>query len=142
MPQIEMKPCPERWPDDEQKTAREFAVQAVDCILGYTIEFSHDVRHHAYWYDRLEAALTYGCVDSARPTPISNGLEQMRAALEPFAKEFEDRRDAYIRRYPRHPAVGANNFDAMPDSWPMEKLTFTMGDLRRARQALEDCDAN
>lgn len=51
-------------------------------------------------------------------------------------KEFEARREAYINRYPRHPAVGAHNFDSMPDEWKMEGSIFPMGVFRRARQTL------
>lgn len=57
-------------------------------------------------------------------------------ALRPFVKEFEERREAYIRRYPRNPGVGARNFDDMPDEWEMENSTFSMGTYRRARTAL------
>jgi len=63
-------------------------------------------------------------------------LAEARKALEPFVNEFEARRDAYIRRYPRHPAVGASNFDKMPDEWEMEDIKFTMGQFRAARRAL------
>lgn len=63
-------------------------------------------------------------------------VEKLREALEPFVREFEERRKAYIRRYPRNPGVGAHNFDAMPDEWEMEKATFKMGDFRCARTAL------
>jgi len=65
-------------------------------------------------------------------------VAELEAALRPFVEEFEARRDAYIRRYTRHPAIGASNFDSMPDDWEMENSKFAMGDYRRARKALGD----
>lgn len=58
------------------------------------------------------------------------------AALEPFVREFDRRRDSYIKRYPSNPGIGAQNFDAMPDDWIMEDMPLTMGDFRRAALAL------
>lgn len=61
-------------------------------------------------------------------------------ALEPFVAAFDKRRSAYIRRY-SDPAIGRTNFDKMPDKWPMEKIEFSMGALRRARTALDRLNA-
>lgn len=65
-------------------------------------------------------------------------LNASEEALKPFVTEFDERREAYIRRYPRNLGVGAANFDAMPDEWKMENSTFTMGQYRRARSVLEN----
>lgn len=75
---------------------------------------------------RILSALTH-------PAPL---MDEVEAVLEPFVREFEDRRDAYIRRYPRNPAVGAHIFDKMRNDWKMENSTFTMGVFRAARDLL------
>lgn len=64
--------------------------------------------------------------------------DKLAEALRPFVDHFMARRDAYIRRYGNNPLIGANNFDAMPDTWDMENCRFTMGHYRRARQALRE----
>ena len=58
--------------------------------------------------------------------------KRLREAVEPFVVAFEKRRDAHSRRY-KDQSLGYANFDKMPDKWPMEKIEFTMGDFRRAR---------
>jgi len=91
--------------------------------------------------DRLKSGNRYAQLEQqarARVRELEKKLERARVALDPFAKEFDERREAYIRRYPRHPAVGAANFDKMPDGWEMEKLVFPMGVFRRARAALAE----
>lgn len=69
-------------------------------------------------------------------TKLKSQLEEARAALKPFVEEFEARRDAYIRRYPRNQSVGASNFDSMPGEWPMEGSVFSMRVFRQARSVL------
>lgn len=56
-------------------------------------------------------------------------------ALRPFAEGFAKRRAVYARRY-KDRQLGEQNFDNMPDAWPMDRLTFMMRDFRRARSTL------
>lgn len=69
----------------------------------------------------------------AAPPPQSVNAE-MLAALEPFAKAHHDARERYARRYENRD-LGRANFDNMPDIWPLEKVEFTMGDMRKAAAA-------
>lgn len=71
-------------------------------------------------------------------TLLSEEREELREALKPFVNAFMARRDTYIRRYGVDEELGARRFDAMPDAWEMEGLTFCMGRYRRARAALKD----
>ena len=64
----------------------------------------------------------------------SSAERGMREALEPFAKAFVAAREKYAKRY-EDAELGRAKFDAMPDSWPMEKLTFDMGAFRKALNA-------
>jgi len=73
----------------------------------------------------------------AEITRLTARIAELEKALKPFVDEFKACRDSYIRRYPRHPAVGADNFDKMPDDWPMETSDFSMGVFRFARTTLE-----
>lgn len=59
-------------------------------------------------------------------------LQKALEALEPFAVWFDRRRELYSKRY-AHPDLGYQNFDKMPDRWPMEECAFTMGVFRTAR---------
>ena len=70
-------------------------------------------------------------------TALITRIRELEEALEPFAEAFERRRDFYARRRHADEAIGYANFDKMPDSWPMEKMDFNMGDFRRARTALQ-----
>ncbi len=93
----------------------------------------------------------WGSGDAYRPWPSRRKMEsqaaeisrltariaELETALKPFVDEFKACRDSYIRRYPRHPAVGADHFDKMPDDWPMETSDFSMGVFRFARTTLE-----
>lgn len=93
------------------------------------------------WPDHGNAplAIAAGCaLMMRRIEELEKRVAELKEALRPFAVEFEERRDAYIRRYPRNFGVGASNFDSMPDDWKMENSTFTMGAYRRAREALGD----
>lgn len=58
-------------------------------------------------------------------------LLEAEKALEPFAKAFEKARESYSKRYSDY-ALGAANFDKMPDRWAMDNLTFNMGHFRAA----------
>lgn len=58
------------------------------------------------------------------------------AALRPFADAFDRAREKYARRYGPNYSIGLQNFDAMPDAWPMEGLRFDMGTFRRAAAAI------
>jgi len=79
--------------------------------------------------DREDVAIYFG--------HLTARIAELEKALKPFVDEFKACRDSYIRRYPRHPAVGADNFDKMPDDWPMETSDFSMGVFRFARTTLE-----
>lgn len=57
-------------------------------------------------------------------------------ALEPFAVAFNKAREKYTKRYGSNHIIGRNNFDAMPDAWPMEGLEFSMGTFRAVRAAI------
>lgn len=65
----------------------------------------------------------------------STALRGMREALETFSKAFVAARERYAKRY-EDAELGRANFDAMPDSWLMESLTFNMGAFRKALLAL------
>lgn len=58
-------------------------------------------------------------------------LEEALRVIEPFVAAFNKRRDHYARRY-KDRSLGYANFDKMPDRWPMEAITFTMGQFRAA----------
>lgn len=62
-------------------------------------------------------------------------LKSAEEALRPFAEAFERRRVFYSRRH-QDGALGYAKFDKMPDSWPMEKMDFSMGDFRAVLRAL------
>ena len=63
---------------------------------------------------------------------IAAGLSKaLLAAVKPFADAFADARQSYARRYGKgNESIGLSNFDAMPDGWPMDGLTFKMGEFR------------
>lgn len=87
--------------------------------------------------DTRDKAIEVIGIHRDRATAAEAKAAKMREALKPFISEFGARRDAYIRRYPQNPGVGARNFDAMPDEWKMEGSKFSMGDFRRALAALD-----
>lgn len=94
---------------------------------------------HRYIAPRLQPAAAGEAPISAEAVnteKLQAVIQSLAGALEPFVRKFNDRRDAYIRRYPRNPELGADNFDKMPDAWKMDELIFKMGDFRRARSAL------
>ena len=73
--------------------------------------------------------------DTDRLEELTRLLGEAERALEPFASAFEQKRESYSRRY-QDQQLGYTNFDKMPDSWPVEKLTFSMGRYRTARNTL------
>lgn len=90
--------------------------------------------------DLLDSGRSVTPVEYIARTEISRltaRIAELEKALKPFVDEFKACRDSYIRRYPRHPAVGADNFDKMPDDWPMATSDFSMGVFRFARTTLE-----
>jgi hypothetical protein len=62
-------------------------------------------------------------------------VAELEGALKPFADGYEERRKAYIRRY-QDAHIGATNFDAMPDNWPLDHPKFNMGTYRKASKSL------
>ncbi|KQZ49760.1 hypothetical protein ASD54_12550 [Rhizobium sp. Root149] len=64
-------------------------------------------------------------------------LEEALKVIEPFAKAFEKARITYSKRY-SDITLGEANFDKMPDIWPMDTLTFNMGQFRAARRFMEE----
>lgn len=76
------------------------------------------------------------CLEAADLLLSTSSAERgMREALETFSKAFVAARERYAKRY-EDAELGRANFDAMPDSWLMESLTFNMGAFRKALLAL------
>ena len=88
-------------------------------------DFAGPMQHLRDWQE-IDALMSEAAAD----------IERLEAALEPFVKAFESRRDAHSKRY-RDRDLGYANFDKMPDAWPMEAITFKMGAFRRARNTLK-----
>ena len=63
-------------------------------------------------------------------------VEAVREALKPFVVDFEKAAEGYAARYGKNGDIGISNFDKMPDEWTMDRLTFSMGDFRKAAAAL------
>lgn len=73
----------------------------------------------------------------AHNAAIEAKSERLRKALEPFVSAFNKAHSTYAARYCDHVEIGFARFDTMPDSWAMDNITFSMGDFRAARAALE-----
>lgn len=68
---------------------------------------------------------------AARLRVVEKERDEAREALQPFVHAFEARRDFYSLRH-RDRDLGYANFDKMPGHWPMENITFSMDEFRRA----------
>lgn len=73
--------------------------------------------------------------DAIRQIKAIDRVAELEAALRPFVRAFERKRDEYSKRYADR-ELGYTNFDKMPDDWAVEKIVFSMGAYRRARAAL------
>lgn len=127
MTELKLAPCPNPWCSHEKGlhiiwNLYRRQVHCIDC----QIRGPHGATD--------EEAITAW---NTRPPSRNDALEE---AAKPFVKYFNDRRDFYIRRHGKNGGIGAANFDKMPDDWPMENATFTMGDFRKLSRALKDRD--
>lgn len=79
--------------------------------------------------DRIDRKAECLEADNAR---LRGLLERAGKVIAPFSDGFASARDDYSRRY-ANGKIGYENFDKMPDQWPMEKLLFNMGEFRALR---------
>lgn len=72
-----------------------------------------------------------------RATAAEALLKDAEKVLEPFVTAFNNAHTKYAARYGDAVEIGFERFNTMPDSWPMDNITFSMGDFRAARSLCE-----